>query len=498
MKIHSVQTMRAAEQALFDSGRCDSASLMDAAVEACLAQLARHPLFARAAQMFSCVVVYAGKGKNAGDALGIARGLGIDRILVRAAVAADELAADSRRMLVGSGCVQFVELEDLPVPGSERLLIIDGLLGSGASGSLRPAYAALVQEMNALRAAHSGSMTLAVDIPTGLQPDIGVTHEPVTVADATLAIGCVKPGMLADGAEDYVGRLLCVPLPAVSLPDSAAQVADSCVAALLPRRSFSCFKNRAGRVRIVAGSPGYTGAARLCAEAALAAGAGLIELCCLPSIYPILAASTAPEIMVRPIGSMAEVQAEGADAMLIGPGLGTPPEADALRSLAESAPCPVVLDADALNLIAARGWQPGPHTILTPHPGEMRRLHPAAAQMSRAECVADFLRCHPCTLLLKGARSIIASPHATYYNSTGGPHMANGGQGDALSGVVAAFAAQGLSPLHAALLGAYACGHAADIAQARSGHALAVHATQLFPYLTSLDTYLPTTQTTHP
>lgn len=497
MNIHTCQTIRRAEQALFDSGVISSDELMEIAISESLETLARDPFFRHCEDRFTCVVVYAGKGKNAGDAIGLAWALGFRKITLRSVCRVHEMAQETQQRLneLPDDCL-YIEDEPL-VPqdgkaffGTEGVLIIDGLLGSGASGALRPKYAEMVQEMNALRAAHPRSVILAVDVPTGLGADDGAVHGSAVEADATIAIGCVKPGLVADGAEDYVGRLICVPLPDdLHLPPSNDKVLDESALQLLPRRPYSCYKNRAGRVRIVAGSVGYTGAAEMCAEAALASGAGLVELYCLPSVYPILAVRLSPEVMVHPIHSYADVPREGADAMLIGPGLGKPDAAElpALQALVEQPTCPLVLDADGLNLTAEHGWSISPRAILTPHPGEMRRLYPAAAQLSRAACATRFVQQHPCTLLLKGARSIITDGSALLYNSTGGPYMATGGQGDVLSGVIAAFVAQGLSPVDAAALGAYSCGLAATLTHTADGEPLAVRASSILSFIARLN-----------
>ena len=488
MKIHPCATMRRAEQELLAAGEVSADALMDAAIEGCRAALAEDPALADAARRYACAIVYAGKGKNAGDAIGLARALGFADIRLRCVAPAEQMAPETQRQLQATprGALRVEEAAPSLPPGGA--LIVDGLLGSGARGELRAEVRRLVEELNALRAADPRSQTLAVDAPTGLQADTGEPGAACARADATLAIGCVKPGLLAEGAADYVGRLLCVPLPQVELPGSEAEALDAATPGWLPRRAHSCYKNQAGRVRIVAGSPGYTGAAQMCAEAALAAGAGLVELCCLPETYATLAARVAPEVMVRPVASYAEVSAEGASALLIGPGLGAPDAGnrDALRELVEGAPCPLTLDADGLNLAAAHGWRIPRGAILTPHPGEMRRLYPEGAGLPRAELAAAYVRERPCTLLLKGARSIITDGVRTYYNTTGGPWMANGGQGDVLSGAVAGLAAQGLEPVRAAALGAYLCGRAATAAWAEAGRPLAVRATQLLGRLTGL------------
>lgn len=486
MKIHPGAVMRQAEQELISRGAASSDSLMDSAIAECCALLNRDPQYKGVVRRMSAALIYAGKGKNAGDAIGLARELGFERILLRRAEPHTPFAPETQRQIqLTQQLTECPAAPPLPA-AAEGYLIIDGLLGSGARGELTQAYAELVEEANTLRAATPYSLTLAVDMPTGLQ----ATGGEAVRADATLSIGCVKPELLADGAEDYVGRLLCVPLPGAELPASTTHALDDEALNWLPRRPPSCYKNRAGRVCIIAGSPGYTGAAQMCAEAALAAGAGLVELYCLPQIYPTLAARVVPEVMVRPIASYAEVDATHASALLIGPGLGSPTGAEdlhALKALVEQPPCPLVLDADGLNLTAAQGWSISPKAILTPHPGEMRRLYPESAGLPRAECAIRFVNKYHCTLLLKGARTIIANTSSLFYNTTGGSYMANGGQGDVLSGVIAALAAQGLPGLKAAALGAYLCGRAATAAHAAAGFPLAVSATRLLPHLTALN-----------
>ena len=484
MKICTAQSVREAEHRLFAKGEISSLALMNTVIDRLWDTCRNLSLLSHLRP--SRVVVYAGTGNNAGDAIGLASRWGCPVTLRCAGTLSD----DARMQLSGN------EVQELPQP-QENLLIIDGLLGSGAVGPLRPAYAALVRELNALRAASPGSFTLAIDIPTGLDSSTGECGVDAVLADATAVIGGVKPGMLADSAEDAVGRLICIPLPEVGeipVADSA-RVSDAAeLAPGLPRRAYSCFKNRAGRVAVVAGSVGMVGAAQMCAEAALAAGAGLVVLYCLPPVYPVLAARVAAEIMVRPVGSYADIHEPDAQALVIGPGLGEvqPVAAESLRQLAQTFNGIVVLDADGLNTAAACGWQPQSNWILTPHPGEMRRLFPAdRAQNTRRETVRDYLEQHPCTLLLKRARTIIADAATCCYNSTGGPYMANGGQGDVLAGTIGALAAQGLPPLRAAALGAYACGLAAEHTWATSGYPPAIRATEVIHALPRILAHQP-------
>lgn len=483
MKIATCATVREAEQAAFQSGATGSLELMDAVVECMWQAVLDAPELQFAP---SQVVVYAGKGNNAGDAMGLAARFNCP-IILRAACEPDEFSADTQTQLARIPQQQISRMHPQPLPGT---LILDGLLGSGAKGPLREPYARLVQEMNALRAAAPRSILLAVDIPTGLDADTGAAQSPTVQADVSCPIGCVKPGMLADGAENYVGRLLPIPLPGIDIaPCSADTVLTPDSSLRLPRRAYSCFKNRAGRVNIVAGSIGYVGAAQMCAEAALAAGAGLVALYCLPDVYPILAARVVPEIMVQPVRSYAEVPTTGAQAWLIGPGLGAPPAANrlALQQLILRAEGALVLDADALNLAAKLGWTLPPHAILTPHPGEMQRLMstyvPGQPPATRRETARLFVQTCPCTLLLKGARSIITNGTRTCYNSTGGPYMACGGQGDVLAGVIAALAAQGMQPFQAASAAAHACGLAAAADWCLRGFPPSVRPSRLLEFL---------------
>lgn len=456
MKIASAQGIRQAEQAAFAEGKATPSGLMDAVVTRLCRELPFTP---------RRVVAYIGRGNNGGDAAGLAASFTCP-VILRHPGEKFEVSAETQRQLERAGHMEVSATA--PEPETDTL-IIDGLLGSGAHGELRADYAACVREMNALRLSAPRCRTLAIDIPTGLGTSACVQ------ADATAAIGCVKPEMLADGAEDFVGRLHCIPLPEVEIP---AECEDTVLEPLhplcrLPRRPYSLYKNRAGRVAVVAGSIGYLGAAQMCVEAAVHAGAGLVALYCHEDAYPLLAARVAPEVMVRPVKSYAEIAEADAQCLLVGPGLGMVEgaEADALHALAMDCRGTVVLDADALNLAAARGWEFHQRCILTPHPGEMHRLDPRPAA-PRREVVHRFLERHNCTLLLKGARTIVANRSHACYNSTGGPFMANGGQGDTLSGCIAALAAQGLAPLHAAALGAYACGLAAE----RARESTAAHA----------------------
>jgi len=226
-----------------------------------------------------------------------------------------------------------------------------------------------------------------------------------------------------------------------------------------------------GRVAIVAGSPGFSGAARLCSAAAVAGGAGLVTLFVKKDAYPILASAIIPEVMVRQVESYEEVLRDRWDAIAIGPGLSTR-SADEILSVVRGANSPCVVDADALNVVSESpgilNGCAGPR-LLTPHPGEMERLSPCRRR-SRLQWMREFVHQYPVTLLLKGARTIIGqADRQAAYNTTGNPGMASGGMGDVLAGITAALLAQGLSPYESAMVGAWVCGRSAEIAVSASG-----------------------------
>ena len=223
---------------------------------------------------------------------------------------------------------------------------------------------------------------------------------------------------------------------------------------------------------LIAGSRGYLGAAILAAEGALRGGAGLVTLYVKEDVYPLIAVKAPVEVMVKCVADYHEVLEQKHDCLGIGPGLGHANEAE-VQDVIRQAPCPVVLDADALNLLARTGLaalhERRAPSLLTPHPGEMARLVealPGWSPQGRAQTAREFVEKFPATtLLLKGSRTVIAAQdQPTAYNSTGTPGMASGGMGDVLTGLSAALIGQGTSVYDAACLGAWLSGRAAEVA----------------------------------
>jgi NAD(P)H-hydrate epimerase len=423
--------------------------------------------------------VYYGKGHNGGDALVAARYLAQAGWEIE--LRPQERDASKLAALTGAKLGDFQSVKSLPLRhlNPRRSVILDGLLGIGAAGPLREDIRALTREINSLRA-KGNTRVFAIDLPTGLNGDTGEADPDCVVADFTVTAGYAKSGLVADGAAAFVGRLCVAELrefePCAPAEAAGETATPESLRGALARRNFESYKTQYGRIGIVAGSRGFTGAAVLSASGALRGGAGLVTLYATEDIYPVLAVKAPPEVMVRPVKSYAEVLDEKHDALALGPGLGKG-HAGTILQLIEHAEGPMVLDADGLNIVA--GHDPGllrrcaGPRLLTPHPGEMARLFPEARELSRLETATRFTARYsdarfPVTLLLKGSRTIVHEQgKPASYNTTGNPGMGTGGMGDVLTGVCAALIGQHLSPYDAARMGAWLCGNAAEMAVRR-------------------------------
>ncbi|MEY2496096.1 MAG: ADP-dependent NAD(P)H-hydrate dehydratase / NAD(P)H-hydrate epimerase [Verrucomicrobiota bacterium] len=465
--IVSAAAMRAAEEEAFARG-VEAEALMDqagAGVARCVREFFPNP---------GTAVVFAGKGHNGGDALVAAACLKKSgwEIDLRLIFPEEECAELTRKKIADLQETQWGSPErfrgDSPQT-HRRLIVLDGLLGLGSKHLLREPVRAAAQEINRLRCEQK-AYVFAVDLPTGFEGDTGEADpEDCVVADFTITIAFAEHGLVADRAIDLVGRIVVVPLPELTIapvPLNDLLATAPSLSSLLPRRKFNAYKNEFGRIGVVAGSQGFIGAALMTAQGALRGGAGLVEIFVPKEIYPIVAAAAPAEAMVKPVRSYRDLLEEKIDVWALGPGLGKTQAKD-ISKLIERANQPMVVDADGLNILADEvdllKRCAGPR-LLTPHPGEMKRLMDPG-KMSRAGLARTFCDLFPVALLLKGARTIVCQKgFAVSYNSTGHPGMATGGMGDVLTGVCAALVGQGLSLYDAARVGAWVCGRAAEIA----------------------------------
>jgi NAD(P)H-hydrate epimerase len=459
--IVTCQQMQMGEEAAFARGVSAAALMEEAGLG--IAAVVRQ-FYPRAGSL----VLYLGKGNNAGDAL----------------VAARELREDGWKVF-GRLCVPAAEMKELPrghfgdwvkviedarnhvfAPGP--VVLLDGLLGIGFSGEMKEEVAELASEMNDLRQHHHAHI-VSMDLPSGL----GARH--AVEADVTACVAQIKDMLVEDGADRNVGRIALVPVKELTdiQGDADAMVMTSRrIRGWLPHRPNDMHKGDTGRVVIIAGSRGFLGAAELACRGALRAGAGLTTLLVKKDAYELLAARVPPEVMVKCVSDYRDALEMKSDALAIGPGLGFESEDEVLDVLRQSK-TPAVVDADAITMLAqnpeALDEMDGLPRLLTPHPGELQRLldnFPGWHGMDRRTVTEMLAKSHPKrTLLLKGTRTVIATAgEVTLFNSTGHPGMASGGMGDVLTGVCAAFAARRIGLHHAAGLGAWLCGRAAEIA----------------------------------
>ena len=459
--------MQAAEQAVFARGTIVE-TLMDQAGTG----------IARAVRQFfpkpGTCLVFAGKGHNGGDALVAAEQLQRIgwRIEIRLPFAEENCSELTQKKLKA-----LRESTSRPADTIDRArhtIILDGLLGTGAKSFLREPIRSAAREINRLRR-EGNVFVFAVDLPTGLDADSGENDpEDSVVADFTVTIGFAKHGLIVDSALDFVGRIEVVPLPRL-WPDATAPNelvgTPYSLASILSRRKFSAYKNQFGRIGVVAGSKGFVGAAVMTTDGALRAGAGLVEVFVPEEIYEIVASAAPVEAMVKPVRKYRDLLEEEVDVWALGPGLGKS-RASEILNLIENAPQPMIVDADALNIVAEkidvlRSCR-GPR-LLTPHPGEMQRLMDVG-KMARAGIARNFCDRFPITLLLKGSRTIVCERGKPIsYNTTGNPGMASGGMGDVLTGVCAGLAGRELSLYDCGRIGAWTCGRAAELSIFQKG-----------------------------
>jgi ADP-dependent NAD(P)H-hydrate dehydratase / NAD(P)H-hydrate epimerase len=466
--VFSSAQMHAAEESAFARG-VTVETLMDqagAGVARAIRQFFPQPA--------SCIV-FAGKGHNGGDALVAAEqlqriGWKIDIRLPFAETECSELTQQKLKALRDA-----TPKSGDTIDRALHTIILDGLLGTGAKSFLREPLRTAAREINRLRREENG-FVFAIDLPTGLDADSG-EHDPEdsVIADFTITIGFAKHGLIVDSALDFVGRIEVVPLPGL-WPEATAPnelAASPCsLSPLLPRRKFNAYKNEFGRVGVVAGSKGFVGAALMTTEGALRAGAGLVEVFVPEDIYEIVASAAPVEAMVKPVRRYRDLlEEQEIDIWALGPGLGKARASEVLN-LIENAPKPMIVDADGLNILGERidilRSCRGPR-LLTPHPGEMKRLM-EVGKMARAGIARNFCDQFPITLLLKGSRTIVCERGKPIsYNTTGNPGMASGGMGDVLTGVCAGLAGRELSMYDAGRVGAWTCGRAAEISIFQNG-----------------------------
>ena len=496
MKVVTAAEMRQIDQDTIEGIGIPGIVLMETAGSAIVRSIERHyPTCQR-------IGIFAGKGNNGGDGIVIARqlshlGRDVHLFLVSPQESftgeahinlqiATNLGLPIEELLTGA---RFYGTGTVPTTLASCELLVDAIFGTGLRGTVRSPIATVINAINSL-----SIPILSVDLPSGLDADTGHPLGTCVQADRTVTIGLPKRGLLMHPGAELTGKLEVVD---IGFPEQVVDAQDIKVnwttatqaSQWVSPRPAASHKGSYGRVLVVAGSTGMTGAAALASEAALRAGAGLVTLATPKHLNPILE-GLLPEVMTLPLsetdtGSLAassisailEFAEKTKSVLAIGPGLSQHPETVSLvhqlvrENREQGLGLRTVIDADGLNALAQdREIIPllDRETVLTPHPGEMARLTNTSVptlEKDRISTTQQFASEHGLTLVFKGAPTVSADANGeVWINSTGNPGMATGGMGDVLTGVIAGLMAQGIPSKNAAALGVYLHGLAGDIA----------------------------------
>ncbi|MDY6796284.1 MAG: NAD(P)H-hydrate dehydratase [Actinomycetota bacterium] len=485
MRVVYSREMKALDRAAIEEG-IPSLDLMERAGRA-VAEQARDMLGLCTGRELA---VLAGKGNNGGDGFVAARyleawGAGVKVYLLDGGGdITQDSAINYKRFLDSGGEVITGEASALEKHLRDVDLVIDTIFGVGFHGKAEGDYGMAIAVVNGCDAP-----VLAVDIPSGMEADTGATQGPVVDAARTVTFAWPKTGLYLYPGAEKVGELVVadIGIPPRLLEEMVESqvytIEGEEIADMLPRRSSHAHKGMCGKVLVVAGSEGLTGAAALCCRSAMRTGAGLVTLGIPAGLNHIMEVKLT-EVMTLPLrDTEGRALSEGAvdqvvefledyDVLALGPGLGTSmPTVKAVSELLKRVEKPVVLDADGINAASmkTRSLEGRDHpTIVTPHPGELGRLLEKSAgdiQVSRLESALEAARRFRCVVVLKGANTIVADPGGSaYFNPLALPGLATAGSGDVLTGCVASFVAQGLKPIDAALCGVHTHGRAAELA----------------------------------
>ena len=429
-------------------------------------------------------VVFAGPGNNGGDALAVSRMLAENGYNVSVFLfnihnhLSEECATNKQRILDGKKIKKFTEITvnfDPPTL-DENTVVIDGLFGSGLNKPLSGGFASLVKYINA-----SACKVISIDLPSGLMCEDNTYNIPTNIikANQTFTLQQKKLAMLLADNQIFLGKIKVLDIRLsqefIQNTDSPYQmVEENDIRSLLHHRNDFAHKGNMGNALIIAGSYGMAGASVLATKACLRAGVGKVTAVTPRRNYEIMQISV-PEAVLQmdkdELYFSEPIDTEKYNAMGIGPGLGSLENtAIALIAQIRRATCPIVIDADALNILANhRAWmqQLPPGAILTPHPKEMDRLNNGINngsydRLRKAQELAEHFQVY---IILKGHYSALCLPDGhIFFNTTGNSGMATAGSGDVLTGIITGLLAKGYKQEEACKLGMYLHGLAGDLA----------------------------------
>ncbi len=430
------------------------------------------------------VAIFCGKGNNAGDGFVIARHLlnmGIETsvyLVSGSDFSGDALINYEILSKMGGDISEILDEDSLKYKVMSYDIVVDAIFGTGIRGEITGIARNVIEEIN-----KHGKFVISVDIPSGVMGDDGRIAGVAVKADMTVTFGAYKIGMLLYPGADYTGMVY---VENISIPGYIMEhiklnvIDDDLIKKLMPKRYDNSHKGNYGKVLIVGGSKGMTGAPTMAAEAALKCGVGLVTVGVPQSLNNILEVKLC-EAMTMPLsdnnGEISEdsvdailKKMEQSDALVFGPGIArSPAVGEILKKILSSSKIPVVVDADGLYALAKDMdmiSNCGCDLIFTPHEMEFARLtglSPEEVQNSRLKLSEQFSAEYGVTLILKGAKTIVTAPEGVQYiNITGNNGMATAGSGDVLAGMVGAFLARGAQGYEAAVLASYLHGLAGD------------------------------------
>ena len=484
MKACFAEQMRKIDADAVQKGGIPSIVLMENAAIACVEELKKGFSDLKNKR----IGIFCGKGNNGGDGFAIARHLhNLGAEVSVFLVCGTEFFGDAK---INYDIIVKTDINIEVVTDTDNLkyiiqsfdIVVDAIYGTGIHGTIQGIAGSVIEEINA-----NAKYVMSVDIPSGINADSGEICGTCIKADKTVTFAAYKVGMLMFPGADYVGDVvvcdISIPQHIIDESDMAANITDlQFVKSVLPKRRNNSHKSDYGKLLIIAGSKGMTGAAYMAATAAVRSGCGLVTVGICESLNGIMEAKTT-EVMTMPLpdvnGHLSERAAEkivsvlkNYDAVLIGPGLGRSTDIFAVvRSVLVNSKVPVIVDADAINVLSQdmdilSNCSCG--LIFTPHAMEMSRLSRldlGYIESNRLTVSKEFSEEFGATLILKGHHTIVTASDLTQYiNITGNSGLAKGGSGDVLAGIVSAFAAQGVEEAASAAAGVYIHGLSADIA----------------------------------
>lgn len=427
------------------------------------------------------VSVICGTGNNGGDGLVLARLLflsGVDTQIVFVGDYQKRTSENNKQFeIINNLGIKSYEYNESEFKNliSDSSLIIDAIFGIGLKRNIKGDYFSLINQINL-----SGLKILSLDIPSGINAETGIIMGTAVKAAYTITYAFNKIGLFMDAALDYIGYLNCVD---IGIPENYAAdikieiITDSLIKQIFPKpRLKNSFKNRYGKSLFIGGSLNMSGAIVLSIKSALKSGLGLASLLVPQEIHQIVATQI-PTAMTHlhknKLDDNLKKFINSFDSIVFGPGIDKSERFyhELLEYLLKEYDKKIVIDADGLNILSINMSlleSHKPDLILTPHPGEFARLLDVKSkdiQNNRIGYVQEFLgKYQNVTLVLKGAKSIIANKEYIYVNNTGNPILARGGTGDILSGIIGALSVQGMNNLHSCILGSYIHGLMGDIA----------------------------------